>query len=361
MLIHKDNDEVIGIDFGSATSCAGVFDNSKVRIFQNEHGNSNTPSFTSIVGNEIWNGERAKQQMIPNPHNTFYAIKKLIGFNNDDNITEYPFTIVKTNDTLNIKQYNSDKTFAIDYIASVILNGMREMAQNSLKIEVNRAVIAVPAYFNENQTKLIREAGSKAGFRAIKIVKEPNAAAIAYGLNKNQTKKQKIIVFHLGGFTNDVTLLEIENSFIKVLDSQVDNDACGDNFNKRIVDYLLQHLENESYKINYNDYNFIQKLKLEVERAKKILSVHPKKVQEINTMYTAKVNELKELRKNYINQIRWFIVQMWWGDKVIYERDLELRKVLLNHFNNIFPEIYQIYTKHQWEERERLEIENQDF
>ena len=99
MLIHACYDEVIGIDFGSATSCEGVFENGKVKIIQNELGNSNTPSFTSIVGNDIFIGERAKQQINPNPYNTFYAIKKLIGFKNDDNITKYPFKILTIHST----------------------------------------------------------------------------------------------------------------------------------------------------------------------------------------------------------------------------------------------------------------------
>ncbi|KAK8847312.1 hypothetical protein M9Y10_019899 [Tritrichomonas musculus] len=269
-------DEIIGIDFGSTTSCVSYFDNDKVKIIQNERGNSNTPSVASLVGNDMIKGEDAKRQMIPNPKNTFYAIKKLIGFENMTNFTNFKFDVIKNNNQLIIYKHGGKEKFSLGFIASEILKSLKDLASKNLGKEIKRAVITVPAYFNEKQIEIIMKASEMAGFIQKKIIKEPIASVIAYGLNKKGCKPQKIIVYHLGGYTHDVTLLSIEDSYIKVLDSQVTDDICGYNFDNRIVDYLLKSFKERSGINASEDLNAIAKLWFKVEKAKKAFFYLPK-------------------------------------------------------------------------------------
>ena len=298
-------DEIIGIDFGSTTSCISHFENGKVKIIQNEQGNSNTPSVASLIGDNIINGEYAKQQMIPNPKNTFYAIKKLIRYEkenvsaNNYSFNDFTFEIIRNNDEPVIKKYNSDKTFSLDYIISTILTSMKQIAQNYLDRKVKRAVISVPAYFNQNQIDIIKKANIKSGFNIVKIVKEPIASVIAYGLNQRSNKSQKILVYHLGGYTHDVTLLSIDDSYIKVLDSQYTDEICGYNFDNRIVKYLINNFENKTGINISNDQTAIEKLYSEAEKAKKLLISVPKVRIMINNLYDGQILSDKITRDQF--------------------------------------------------------------
>lgn len=275
--------EVIGIDFGSFSTSVGVFVDGEVKIIKNELGNSVTSSIISFYDNEVFIGDYAKIQMISNPNNTLFYINNFLNNSNIiDDMINYPFTIINNNGFVNfeITTKNSKKQFSLDDIISIILEKMKRMAVNFLGKDIKKAIITVPAFFNKSQYDIIKKASFKAGFLTIKILKEPIAAALAYGLYKKDEKSQKVLVFHLGGYTQEVSLLSINTSnegpIMKILISESTNDVCGEKFNDRIIDYLLNCYQKRTGKDASNDIRAVTKLKLEVEEAKKKFLLVPK-------------------------------------------------------------------------------------
>ena len=213
----------IGIDLGTTYSAVGIYKNGTVEIVPNENGNRTTPSYVSFSNNERLIGDSAKSGAVRNYKNTVYDAKRLIGrsFTDtklEDDIKQLTFKVVNDNNQPKIKvKYNDeDKFFRPEEISSMILSNMKQIAENYLGTEVKNAVITVPAYFNDNQRQATKNAGSIAGLNVLRIINEPTAAAIAYGLNDNSEEEKNILVFDCGGGTFDVTLLTIDNGLFEV-------------------------------------------------------------------------------------------------------------------------------------------------
>ncbi|KAK3087633.1 hypothetical protein FSP39_008653 [Pinctada imbricata] len=215
---------VIGIDLGTTYSCVGVFKNGRVEIIANDQGNRITPSYVAFTSEgERLIGDSAKNQLTSNPENTIFDVKRLIGRTWDDksvqsDIKYYPFTVKnKANKPhLVVNTGSGEKTFAPEEISAMVLGKMREVAEEFLGKKINNAVITVPAYFNDAQRQATKDAGTIAGLNVMRIINEPTAAAIAYGLDKKEGEKN-ILVFDLGGGTFDVSLLTIDNGVFEVV------------------------------------------------------------------------------------------------------------------------------------------------
>lgn len=294
------SDEVIGIDFGSTSTCVSVFINGEVKVIKNEFGSSITSSMVSFHNQETFVGDIAKQQMISNPSNTLYGIKYFI--NNTNTANNYPFTVNNNNGHTNfeIAINNKKHQLSLEDTISRILQKMKNLADNSLGKNIRKAVIAVPSYFNENQCNIIKNAGEKAGFLVIKILKEPIAAALAYRLYEDN-EDQNVLVYHLGGYSQEVSLLSIKNSIIKILNSESSTEVSGEMFNNKIIDYLLRCFNKKTGKDASKDLKALTKLKLEVEKAKQMLLLVPEVAITIDDFYDGQLFYEKITKENFEN------------------------------------------------------------
>lgn len=293
--IYAENSEkkgdVIGIDLGTTYSCVGVYKNGKVEIIANDQGNRVTPSYVAFSESERLIGDAAKNQASLNPTNTIYDAKRLIGRKfSDDSVQSdmklWPFTIVSEGGKPNIQVEvgENHKKFAPEEISAMILMKMKETAENFLGHGVNDAVITVPAYFNDAQRQATKDAGTISGLNVMRIINEPTAAAIAYGLDKKNGEKN-ILVFDLGGGTFDVSLLTIDNGVFEVLATSGDTHLGGEDFDNRIIQHLLKIFERKHSQNISKDKRAIQKLRREVERAKRSLSNQHQIRVEIEGLY----------------------------------------------------------------------------
>ena len=227
---------VIGIDLGTTYSCVGIFKNGRVEIIPNGLGNRITPSYVAFTDEEKLVGEAAKNQASVNPERTIFVIKRLIGRNFDDKEVQrdmkyLPYNIVSKGGKpyVNIKTSHGEKTLSPEEVSAMILVKMKEVAEAYLGREVKFAVVTVPAYFNDAQRQATKDAGVIAGLEVLRIINEPTAAAIAYGLDKKSGEKN-IIVFDLGGGTFDVSLLTIDNGVFEVVATSGDTHLGGEDF-----------------------------------------------------------------------------------------------------------------------------------
>jgi len=227
---------VIGIDLGTTYSCVGIFKNGRVEIIPNGLGNRITPSYVAFTDEEKLVGEAAKNQAAVNPERTIFVIKRLIGRNFDDKEVQrdmkyLPYNIVSKSGKpyVNIKTSHGEKTLSPEEVSAMILVKMKEVAEAYLGREVKFAVVTVPAYFNDAQRQATKDAGVIAGLEVLRIINEPTAAAIAYGLDKKSGEKN-IIVFDLGGGTFDVSLLTIDNGVFEVVATSGDTHLGGEDF-----------------------------------------------------------------------------------------------------------------------------------
>ncbi|MEL6830847.1 MAG: Hsp70 family protein, partial [Pseudomonadota bacterium] len=233
--------KIIGIDLGTTNSCVAVMDGGDAKVIENAEGARTTPSVVAFTeGNERLIGMPARRQAVTNPDFTFYAIKRLIGRTFDDPTAQKdkklsPFDIVKgPNGDAWVK--GRDKDYAPQEISAFVLQKMKETAEAYLGDTVTQAVITVPAYFNDAQRQATKDAGKIAGLEVLRIINEPTAAALAYGLDKGENKV--IAVYDLGGGTFDVSLLEIGDGVFEVLSTNGDTFLGGEDFDLRIVDFL---------------------------------------------------------------------------------------------------------------------------
>ena len=276
---NKDIDgPVIGIDLGTTYSCVGVYKNGKVDIIPNEQGNRITPSYVAWTDDERLVGEAAKNQASDNPERSIYVIKRLMGRNFSDKEVQrdakwLPYSVVSKAG----KPYVSvdvpgegNKQLSPEEISSMILQKMKTTAENYLGEEVKYAVVTVPAYFNDAQRQATKDAGKIAGLNILRIINEPSAAAIAYGLDKKEEKN--IIVFDLGGGTFDVSVLSIDNGVFEVLATAGDTHLGGEDFDQRVTDHLVKIFKKQHGVDITSNGRALQKLKSEVERAKRNLS-----------------------------------------------------------------------------------------
>jgi molecular chaperone DnaK len=267
--------KIIGIDLGTTNSCVAVMEGGQAKVIENAEGQRTTPSVVAFTeSGERLIGMPARRQAVTNPDFTFYAIKRLIGRQFDDPTAQKdkaisPFEIVKgPNGDAWVK--GRDKDYAPQEISAFILTKMKETAEAYLGSEVTQAVITVPAYFNDAQRQATKDAGKIAGLEVLRIINEPTAAALAYGLDKGENKT--IAVYDLGGGTFDVSLLEIGDGVFEVLSTNGDTFLGGEDFDLRIVDYLASEFKKDQGIDLKTDKLALQRLKEEAEKAKKELS-----------------------------------------------------------------------------------------
>ena len=277
---------VVGIDLGTTYSCVGIFKNGRVEIIPNEFGNRITPSFVAWTDEERLVGEAAKNQAHLNPKRSVYVVKRLIGRAFDEKEVQrdlkwLPYDVVSKGGKPYIRarvQGGEEKTLSPEEISAMILVKMKEIAENYLGREVKHAVITVPAYFNDQQRQATKDAGLISGLDVLRIINEPTAAAIAYGMDKKAGEKN-IIVFDLGGGTFDVSLLTIDNGVFEVVATAGDTHLGGEDFDQRLTEHFVKVFKKKNNKDIKEDPRSMQKLKGEVEKAKRDLSsVHQTKI-----------------------------------------------------------------------------------
>ena len=271
---------VIGIDLGTTYSCVGVYKNGRVEIIANDQGNRITPSYVAFTDKERLTGDSAKNQATSNPLRTVYDVKRLIGRNFGDRSVQKDKKLVSYNIvskegkpyvSVEMKEGEKAKVFSPEEISAMILTKMKETAEAFLGKTVKNAVVTVPAYFNDAQRQATKDAGVIAGLNVARIINEPTAAAIAYGLDK-KGKEQNILVFDLGGGTFDVSLLTIDNGVFEVVSTNGDTHLGGEDFDQRIMDYFMKLIKRKYSKDVSKDPRARQKLRREAERAKRALS-----------------------------------------------------------------------------------------
>jgi len=270
---------VIGIDLGTTYSCVGVFKNGRVDIIANDQGNRITPSYVAFTAEgERLIGDAAKNQLTQNPENTVFDVKRMIGREFSDKAVQhdikfFPFKVKDKNSKPHVvvDTGSGEKTFATEEISSMVLTKMKEVAEAYLGKKVTHAVVTVPAYFNDAQRQATKDAGIIAGLTVLRIINEPTAAAIAYGLDKKEGEKN-VLVFDLGGGTFDVSLLTIDNGVFEVIATNGDTHLGGEDFDQRVMDYFIKLYKKKTGKDIRKDNRAVQKLRREVEKAKRSLS-----------------------------------------------------------------------------------------
>ena len=272
--------KVIGIDLGTTNSCVAVIENGNTRVIENSEGARTTPSIVAYANDEVLVGASAKRQAITNPKNTIYAAKRLIGrkFREEavqKDIDLMPYQIVE-NDNGDAWVQAGDKKLAPPQISAEVLRKMKKTAEDYLGEEVTKAVITVPAYFNDSQRQATKDAGRIAGLEVLRIINEPTAAALAYGVDKADSRDRKIAVYDLGGGTFDISIIEIANidgeKQIEVLSTNGDTFLGGEDFDQRIMDYLVDEFKKEQGVDLTKDVLALQRLKEAAEKAKIELS-----------------------------------------------------------------------------------------
>jgi molecular chaperone DnaK len=266
---------IIGIDLGTSNSCSAFFENGKAEVIPNSEDLRMTPSFVAYTSKkELVVGQAAKRQSLNNPANTFYSVKKLIGRNNkeiDIDTLQLPYKVLTEDGLLKIDCPVMEKTFAPEQISASILQQIKSDATTYLKEQVEKAVITVPAYFNDSQRQATKDAGKIAGLEVIRIINEPTAAAISFGLDK--CDNETILVFDLGGGTFDVSILEVGDGVFEVLSTSGDTQLGGDNFDEKIGQWLIKRfLEKENIDLSDNP-RAIARIKDAAEKAKIDLSI----------------------------------------------------------------------------------------
>jgi molecular chaperone DnaK len=271
---------IIGIDLGTTNSCVAVIENGKPKVIENSEGARTTPSIVAYTPDEIIVGAGAKRQAVTNPKNTIYASKRLIGrkFKEEavqKDIDLMPYKIMEAKNGDAWVQAN-DKELAPPQISAEVLRKMKKTAEDYLGHEVTRAVITVPAYFNDSQRQATKDAGQIAGLEVMRIINEPTAAALAYGVDKNEKADRKIAVYDLGGGTFDVSIIDINNvdgdKQFEVLSTNGDTFLGGEDFDQRIMDHLIAEFKKESGVDLSKDMMALQRLKEAAERTKIELS-----------------------------------------------------------------------------------------
>uniref|UniRef100_A0A1I8A3G0 Heat shock protein 70 n=1 Tax=Steinernema glaseri TaxID=37863 RepID=A0A1I8A3G0_9BILA len=301
--VYSDEDEgekkdskygtIIGIDLGTTYSCVGVYKNGRVEIIANDQGNRITPSYVAFSGEsgERLIGDAAKNQLTTNPENTIFDAKRLIGrdFSEkvvQDDIKLWPFKVLDKSNKPHVQVSIADKKkdFTPEEVSAMVLGKMKEIAESYLGKEVKHAVVTVPAYFNDAQRQATKDAGVIAGLNVVRIINEPTAAAIAYGLDKKDGERN-ILVFDLGGGTFDVSLLTIDNGVFEVLATNGDTHLGGEDFDQRVMEYFIKLYKKKTGKDIRKDNRAVQKLRREVEKAKRALSTQHQVRVEVESLY----------------------------------------------------------------------------
>ncbi|KAI8884786.1 hsp71-like protein [Backusella circina FSU 941] len=282
----------IGIDLGTTYSCVGVWQNDRVEIIANDQGNRTTPSYVAFTDTERLIGDAAKNQVAMNPHNTVFDAKRMIGrhFHDPDlqsDMKHWSFKVIEkdTKPSIQVEFKGETKTFSPEEISSMVLSKMKETAEAYLGATVDSAVITVPAYFNDSQRQATKDAGAIAGLNVLRIINEPTAAAVAYGLDKKSNTESNILIFDLGGGTFDVSLLTIDEGVFEVRATAGDTHLGGEDFDNRLVDHFIQEFKRKYKKDISSNARAVRRLRTACERAKRTLSSAAQTSIEIDSLF----------------------------------------------------------------------------
>jgi len=284
--------QAVGIDLGTTYSCVGVFQHGKVEIIANDQGNRTTPSYVAFTDTERLIGDAAKNQTAMNPTNTVFDAKRLIGrkFEDQDvqsDMKHWPFKVISDGGKpkIEVEYKNESKTFYPEEISSMVLTKMKETAEGYLGNTVSNAVITVPAYFNDSQRQATKDAGTIAGMNVLRIINEPTAAAIAYGLDKKVGSERNVLIFDLGGGTFDVSILTIEDGIFEVKSTSGNTHLGGEDFDNRMVNHFAQEFKRKHKKDLQSNKRALRRLRTACERAKRTLSASAQATIEIDSLF----------------------------------------------------------------------------
>ena len=282
----------VGIDLGTTYSCVGVFQHGKVEIIANDQGNRTTPSYVAFTDTERLIGDAAKNQVAMNPTNTIFDAKRLIGRKFDEttvqsDIKHWPFKVQNDGGKprICVEHKGEDKTFSPEEVSSMVLTKMKEVSEAYLGGSIRDAVVTVPAYFNDSQRQATKDAGAIAGLNVLRIINEPTAAAIAYGLDKKSGGERNILIFDLGGGTFDVSVLTIDDGIFEVKSTAGDTHLGGEDFDNRMVNHFVQEFKRKHKKDITENKRSLRRLRTACERAKRTLSSSAQASLEIDSLY----------------------------------------------------------------------------
>merc|ERR1712070_848053 len=361
----KEDDEkvgtVIGIDLGTTYSCVGVYKNGRVEIIPNDQGNRITPSYVAFDGEERFIGDAAKNQAALNPTNTVFDVKRLIGRRMSDDTVQkdmklLPFGIVdkESKPYVQVEFKGEKKQYSPEEISSMVLVKMKEVAEAYLGKEVKDAVVTVPAYFNDSQRQATKDAGAIAALNVLRIINEPTAAAIAYGLDKKTGGDEKnVLIFDLGGGTFDVSILSIEDGIFEVKSTGGDTHLGGEDFDNRLVNHFVTEFKrkNKGKDLMANKRS-LRRLRTACERAKRTLSSSTSASIEIEALFEgidfyssitrARFEELcSDLFKGCLTPVEKCLADAKFGKSQLHELVLvggstripKIQKLLSDYFN----------------------------
>ena len=282
----------IGIDLGTTYSCVGVWQNDHVEIIANDQGNRTTPSYVSFTAEERLIGESAKSSVSQNPTNTVFDAKRLIGQKFTDptvqsDMKHFTYTVINKDNKpyIEVEYKGEKKVFAPEEISSMVLSKMKEIAEAYLGTTVTDAVITVPAYFNDSQRQATKDAGAIAGLNILRIINEPTAAAIAYGLDKKGQSERNVLIFDCGGGTFDVSILTIDDSIFEVKATAGDTHLGGEDFDTKLVEHFVEEFKRKHKKDISSNKKSLRRLRTACENAKRTLSTSSVAQIELDSLY----------------------------------------------------------------------------
>ena len=282
--------KAIGIDLGTTYSCVGVFQNGVCEIIANSDGDRTTPSYVAFTDKETLCGQSAKNQVAMNTQNTIYDAKRLLGRKFSDPIVQsdlkhYSFKLVADKDDKPMFSLANDKTYYPEQISAMVLGEMKKTAENYLGCTVTKAVIPVPAYFNDSQRAATKDAARICGLEVLRIINEPTAAALAYGLDKNHVGEKNVLIFDLGGGTFDVSLLTLDDGLFEVRATAGDTHLGGEDFDSRLVNHFMEEFKRKHKLDIAQNHRAVRRLRTACERAKRTLSTTASATIEVDALF----------------------------------------------------------------------------